>query len=291
MNYNDIYIVGIGASAGGFEALQKFLSKVILNKKICYVITQHLDSKRPTLLGELLSKYSGLVISEIKDEETIEGGKIYFCPPNKNLIVKDGKFLFDKTHDNILPKPSIDLFFDSLSKEKKEKAIAIILSGTGSDGTKGVIKISENNGIVLTEDEGAKYYSMPKSAIDTGKVLASLSPELLADGILNVIDDNKYFEKHFELEDSLEKIFDILREETSIDFSAYKEATVSRRVKKRMIDRKADGINEYIKMLLADEDEVIKLKNELLIIVTSFFRDEEAFKELKKQLEILIEKN
>lgn len=289
MNYNDIYIVGIGSSAGGFEALQKFLSKIILNENICYVILQHLDSKRPTLLGELLSKYSGLVINEIKENDEVKGGHIYYCPPNANLTIKDGLFLFDKMHQDSPTKPSIDLFFTSLAQEKKEKAVAIILSGTGSDGTKGIVEISKYGGIALAEDEGAKYYSMPKSAIDTGKVLASLPPELLADGIIDVIEDRDYFDKHFEIEDSIHKIFNILQEETSIDFSSYKQATIIRRIKKRILDRKADGINEYIKILLKDEEEVIRLKDELLIIVTSFFRDDEAFKELKNNLKELIE--
>ncbi len=290
MNYDDLYIVGIGASAGGFEALQRFLSKVETNNNLCYVITQHLDANRPTLLGELLSKYSGFKICAIEDGQLIEGNHIYYCPPNKNLIIKDKKFSFVELEKKTLPKPSINKFFSSLAEEKKDKAIGIVLSGTGSDGTEGIKDIANNGGITLTEDEGAKYFSMPKSAIDTGKVIASLPPELLAEGILNVIEDRKYFDKHFEIEDSLHKIFDILKEETSIDFSSYKTATVTRRIKKRIIEKKADGINEYIKILKEDSDEVLKLKDDLLIIVTSFFRDEDAFEELKKQLKELIQK-
>jgi len=290
LDYNNLYIVGIGASAGGFEALQRFLTKVEVNDNLCYVITQHLDANRPTLLGELLSKYSGFKICAIEDEQIIEGNHIYYCPPNKNLIIKNKRFLFVELEKKTLPKPSINKFFSSLAEEKKDKAIGIILSGTGSDGTEGIKDIANNGGIALTEDEGAKYFSMPKSAIDTGKVIASLPPELLAEGILNVIEDRKYFDKHFEIEDSLHKIFDILKEETSIDFSSYKIATVTRRIKKRIIEKKADGINEYIKILKEDADEVLKLKDDLLIIVTSFFRDEDAFEELKKQLKELIEK-
>lgn len=290
MKYEDLYIVGIGASAGGFEALQSFLSKVIISEKICYIITQHLDSQRPTLLGELLSKFSGFEIKPIEDGKSIEGNTIYFCPPNKNIEVKEGKFRFSSSDDKHFPKPSINKFFTSLAKEKKEKAIGIILSGTGSDGTKGIIDIADAGGITLTEDEAAKYYSMPKSAIDTGKVLASLPPEMLAEGLLNLIDDRKYFEKHFEIEDSLEKIISILKEETSIDFSSYKHATITRRIKKRIIEKKANGVNEYLRILQNDNEEVSKLKDELLIIVTSFFRDEEAFIELKKHLSSLIEK-
>ncbi|XPV70035.1 MAG: CheR family methyltransferase [Halarcobacter sp.] len=290
MNYKELYIVGIGASAGGFEALQKFLSKIQMDDNISYVITQHLDAKRPTLLGELLSKFSGFQISAIKDGQNIEGNHIYYCPENKNLEIKDGKFLFSNIENKHFPKPSINNFFESLAQEKKEKAIGIILSGTGTDGTEGIVAIANAGGITLTEDEGAKYYSMPKSSIDSGKVIASLPPEMLADGILNIIKDRKYFEKHFEIEDHIEKIFNILKEETSIDFSSYKHATVERRIKKRIIEKKADGVDEYIKILLSDDEEVSKLKDELLIVVTSFFRDEEAFLELKIHLTELIRK-
>jgi two-component system CheB/CheR fusion protein len=290
MNFKELFIVGIGASAGGFEALQKFLSKIKMDDRITYVITQHLDSKKPTLLGELLSKYSGIQISAINDGEEIKGNHIYYCPPNVNLIIKNKKFLLLEPENKPLPKPSIDIFFKSLAIEKKDKAIAIILSGTGSDGTEGIIEVENNGGITLTEDEGAKYFSMPKSAIDSGKVLASLPPELLAEGIINIIEDRKYFDKYFEIEDSLEKIFNILRDETSVDFSSYKQATVTRRIKKRIIERKSEGVNEYIKLLQTDKEEVSKLKDELLIVVTSFFRDEDAFIDLKKELTLLIEK-
>jgi len=290
MAYENLNIVGIGASAGGFEALQKFLSKIVMDKNICYVILQHLDSKRPTLLGELLSKDIGIEITAIENQEEIRGNHIYFCPPNKNVIIKDGKFLFVNVDKEHAPKPSINKFLKSLAEEKKEKAIGIILSGSGSDGSEGIIEIANHNGITLTEDEGAKYYSMPKAAIDTGKVIASLPPELLAEGILNITEDRKYFDKQFEIEESIEKIFEILRENTSIDFSSYKNATVTRRIKKRMLEVKADGINSYIDILLTNSDEINNLKDELLIIVTSFFRDFEAFEVLKKHLKSLIEK-
>lgn len=290
MAYENLNIVGIGASAGGFEALQKFLSKIVMDENICYVILQHLDSKRPTLLGELLSKDIGIEITAIENEEEIKGNHIYFCPPNKNVIVSNGKFLFVNIDNGHAPKPSINKFLKSLAEEKKEKAIGIILSGSGSDGSEGIAEIAKYNGITLTEDEGAKYYSMPKAAIDTGMVLASLPPELLAEGILNVTKDRKYFDKQFEIEESIEKIFEILRENTSIDFSSYKNATVTRRIKKRMLEVKADGINSYIDVLLTNSDEINNLKDELLIIVTSFFRDIEAFEVLRKHLKSLIEK-
>lgn len=291
MDYKDLHIVGIGASAGGFEALQKFLPKLPQhNDTISYIIAQHLDPKRPTLFGELLSKYSSFNVIPINDGEEIKGKHIYYCPPSKDVTIENGKFKLSEPESKSYPKPSINKFFSSLADEKKEKAVGIILSGTGSDGAKGMSAIAENGGITLTEDEGAKYYSMPKAAIDTNKVIASLPPELLAEGIEHIIADRKYFEKHFALQDSVQKIFDILNKETNVDFSSYKNATITRRIKKRMSERKASGVDDYLDILQEDKEEVEKLKDELLIIVTSFFRDQEAFLELKKYVERLLKK-
>ena len=290
MSYNDLYVVGIGASAGGFEALQKFLPRLPKNKNIAYIIAQHLDPKRPTLFGELLSKSSSFKVIPINDGEKIKANHIYFCPPNKDVTVTDGTFHLTVPSSKQFPKPSINKFFTSLAQEKKEKAMGIILSGTGSDGAIGISEIALHGGITLTEDEGAKYYSMPKAAIDTGKVIASLPPELLAEGIEYVLEDRHYFDKHFAIQDSIEKIFDILNTKTNIDFSSYKDATITRRIKKRMSEMRAQGVDDYLDMLLKNDAEVDKLKDELLIIVTSFFRDKEAFLELNTHLETLLTK-
>jgi len=286
--YEDLYVVGIGASAGGFEAFQKFLPKLSHTSNISYVITQHLDPKQPTLFGELLSKFSSLQIIQIKDGQKIEPDKIYYCPPNKDVVLQKGTFILTEPEVKSYPKPSVNKFLHSLALEKKDKAVGIILSGTGSDGAKGINSIAQYGGIALSEDEGAKYYSMPKAAIDTGKVLASLPPELLAEGIEHIIVDRKFFDKHFALQDSTAKIFEILNKKTDIDFSSYKEATITRRIKKRMNETKSRGVDGYLEILESDKEEVEKLKDELLIIVTSFFRDTEAFGALKKELYNLV---
>jgi len=288
-NYNDLVIVGIGASAGGFEAFQKFIPRLPQSRNISYIIAQHLDPKRPTLFGELLSKYSAFEIKAVNDGEQIAPNCIYYCPPSKDVTIEKGVFRLTDPESKSYPKPSINKFFESLASEKKEKSVGIILSGTGSDGAKGILAIAEHGGIALSEDEGAKYYSMPKAAIDTGKVIASLPPELLAEGIEHIINDRSYFEKHFALQDSTNKIFEILNKKTDIDFSSYKEATITRRIKKRMNETKSKGVDDYLQLLEDDNGEVERLKDELLIIVTSFFRDKEAFWELKKEFYSVIE--
>ncbi len=288
----NLYIVGLGASAGGFEALQKLIKNIKhSNDEIAYVITQHLDPKQPTLLGDLLSRHTDLDLEVIIDGMQPFPDVIYFCPPNKDLILKDGVFhLTEPKVKRISPKPSIDRFFESLAAEKKDKAIGIILSGTGSDGAKGISAIKLNGGIALAEDEGAKYFSMPKAAIDTGHVDAVLPPELLGEGIQYLIVDRHYFDKHFEVQDSIHRIFDLLNKKTDIDFSSYKESTIFRRITKRVNETHCDGVDDYIRLLQKDSGEVERLKDELLIIVTSLFRDRNAFLVLKKHLADLIQK-
>jgi len=284
----NIYIVGLGASAGGFEALQKFLERIEENGNILYVIVQHLDPNQPTLLGNLLGKYTKLPISMIEDGIIPLPNNIYFCPPNKDLTLKNNRFILTEPQEKAYPKPSINKFFESLAIEKKEKAIGVILSGTGSDGAKGIEFIHKFGGIALAEDEGAKYFSMPKAAIDTGMVDSVLPPELLCESIPLVIEDREYFIKQYEVKGSVYKIFDLLNKKIGIDFSSYKENTIFRRIKKRMGETKKIEIEDYIEFLKTEPDELEKLKNELLIIVTSFFRGEEAFLELEMNLEALI---
>lgn len=209
LEYNDLYIVGLGASAGGFEALQKFLRNIQSDERISYVITQHLDPNQPTMLATLLTRYTNLDLIVVEDGMQPKANTIYVCPQNKDLTIVNGYFHIETPqHVRISPKPSVNKFFESLAIEKKEKAIGVVLSGTGNDGAEGIIAIKENGGITLAEDEGAKYFSMPKAAIDTGKVDAVLPPELLSEGMKYIIVDRNYFDKHFEVQDSMGKIYE-----------------------------------------------------------------------------------
>lgn len=278
MELDDLYVVGIGASAGGFESLQKFFRNLTPTENIAYVITQHLDPNQPTLLGTLLEKYTTLKVIQITNEMPIESNNIYFCPPNYDLYIENNTFKIQKIDTKrITPKPSIDKFFSSLAIEKKQKAVAIVLSGSGSDGAQGIKEIKKYNGITICEDEGAKYFSMPKAAIDSGAVDVVLPPELIADGIPNVIKDRNYYEKNFRIQDSIDIIYSLLNKDTNIDFSSYKDNTIFRRITKRMNDLRLENVDDYIKVLKNDKEESQKLKEELLILVTSFFRDKDSF--------------
>lgn len=288
-SYEKLTIVGIGASAGGFEALQKFIQNIELSDRVTYVILQHLDPKQPTLLGTLLSRFSKIPITEISDGLEPQADNIYYCPPNSDLLIENGRFILIAPALKPYPKPSVNRFLKSLAQEKKEKAIGIILSGTGSDGAEGIIAIKQNGGIALAENENAKYFSMPKAAIDTHAVDAVLPSELLAQGIIYAIDDPKYFDRHFDLLDNIDKIFKLLNQKSDVDFSDYKENTIHRRLERRIIDTKSESVDDYIDLLQRSPAEILKLKKELLIIVTSLFRDKEAFKALEKELQNLLE--
>jgi two-component system CheB/CheR fusion protein len=243
--YGSLYIVGLGASAGGFEALLKFLQQLQKGHNIAYVIVQHLDPNQPTMLGNLLSKYTQLPIVEITQGIKPKRDTVYFCPPNKDLVISQGVFLLSDPKTKAYPKPSINKFFESLALEKKCQAIGVILSGTGSDGAEGIKAIHDQGGMTIAEDEGAKYFSMPKAAIDTGVVDTVLPPELIAKGMPHLINDKDYFLKQYEVKGSLNKIFELLNKKTGIDFSSYKDNTISRRIKKRMSETKSKDTDTY----------------------------------------------
>lgn len=286
--YKNLTLVGLGASAGGFEALLKFIQNIEPSDAITYIITQHLDPKQPTLLGSLLQKYSKIPIIQITNAMKPKGNTIYFCPPNFDLVIEHGQFLLMVPPIKPYPKPSVNRFLKSLALEKKEKAIGIILSGTGSDGAEGIVAIKQNGGIALAQNENAKYFSMPKAAIDTQAVDAVLPPELLAQGIISAIDDPSYFDRHFDVLDNIDKVFSLLNHKGEVDFSDYKEATIHRRLERRITETKSQSVDEYITLLQRSPAEIMNLKKELLIIVTSLFRDKEAFAALESHLEKML---
>ncbi len=287
-DYANLTIVGLGASAGGFEALQKFIQNIEPSNRIAYVIVQHLDPKQPTLLGTLLERFSKIPIVAVTDSLEPLANHIYYCPPNSDIVIENGYFKLVTPSLKPYPKPSVNRFLKSLALEKKEKAIGIILSGTGSDGAEGIVAIKQGGGIALAENEDAKYFSMPKAAIDTHAIDAVLPSELLAQGIPYAIDDPKYFDRHFDLLDNIDKVFRLLNQKSEVDFSDYKENTIHRRLERRIIDTKSESVNDYIDLLQRSPAEIMNLKKELLIIVTSLFRDKEAFGALSKELESLL---
>lgn len=277
-------VVGIGASAGGLEAIQEFFSHANPESNLSYVVVQHLSPDYKSLMDELLAKHTQLNIFKVKDGIEIQEKAIYLIPPGKNMTIFHNKlFLTNQDPKRGINLP-IDIFFRSLAKEKGKDAIAIILSGTGSDGTLGIRAIKESGGMVMVQDDkSAKFDGMPRSSIATGMVDFILSPGEMPESLINYIKhpyiskEKKLKDDLYESGDSLTKIIMLIREYSGIDFSYYKPNTIIRRIEKRVGVKQFEDLESYITYLETNSEELEILYNELLIGVTRFFRDKEAF--------------
>lgn len=285
------YIVAVGASAGGLEALQEFFKSVPLDTGIGFVVIQHLSPDYKSLMDELLARYTKLRIIKATDNILVEPNTIYLNPPRKNLSIFHGKLMLEDQGNRsgiILP---IDIFFRSLAKDLEKNAIGIILSGTGSDGTLGTRAIKEAGGMVMAQDEKtAKFDGMPRSSISTGLVDYILPPREMPDALLNYlkhpfIDQAKNNESVLTGDvDSLTRIMMILRDFCGIDFSYYKENTIIRRLERRLSINRFERLEDYLKLLSESDKEKDILYRELLIGVTRFFRAEAAFSVIRNQV-------
>ena len=275
--------VGIGASAGGLEAIQTFFQTMKPTSRLAFIVVQHLSPDYKSLMVELLSKKTTIPVFRAEDGMIVESNSIYLIPPKKNLKIFHGKLLLsDQDHSKGLNLP-IDLFLRSLAEDQGEKAAAVILSGTGSDGMRGVRAIKEQGGIVIVQDEkSAKFDGMPKSAISTGLADFILPPENMPDQLISYIKhpystkENRH-EKILEDEGGLVKILSLLRERFKVDFTFYKPSTVNRRIERRMSFNQIFDVKEYADFAFRNPSETATLYRELLIGVTNFFRDSEVF--------------
>jgi two-component system CheB/CheR fusion protein len=283
------HIVGIGASAGGLEAIETFFKSMPPNSDLAFVVIQHLSPDYKSLMVELLTKKTQMPVHRAEDGMEVLAGNIYLIPPRKNLTIFHGKLLLnDKVNNQGINLP-IDIFLRSLAEDQGEQAIAIILSGTGSDGTRGVRAIKEMGGMVMVQsEESAKFDGMPKAAAATGVADFILPPEAMPDQLLAYV-AHPYVSggKHADLllreTDGLTKLFAILREATKVDFTYYKPSTITRRIERRMSVNQVGDFEEYVSYLQNYPAEVITLYRDLLIGVTSFFRDPEAMSELEER--------
>ena len=282
-------IVGIGASAGGLEAFEQFLTNVPENSGMAFVIIQHLDPNQKGMLPELLRRTTKMKVFQAKDRMAVQPNCVYVIPPNKTLSILNGSLhLFEPIETRGLRLP-IDFFFRSLADDCRERAVGIILSGMGSDGSLGLPAIKEKNGIVIVQEPAdAKYDSMPRSAIE------AIHPDII--GPVNELPAKLLtFLRHIpiiksdldiEIKDnsSLEKIIILLRTFTGNDFSLYKKNTIYRRIERRMAVHKIDKIASYVNFLQQNPKEANILFKELMIGVTNFFRDSSAWEKLKESV-------
>jgi two-component system CheB/CheR fusion protein len=278
--------VGIGASAGGLEALEQFLANVPENSGIAYIVIQHLDPTQEGMLPELLQRISKMKVFQVKDRMAVKTNCVYVIPPNKSMsILKGVLYLLEPVEPRGLRLP-IDFFLHSLADDLQERSIGIILSGMGSDGSSGLCAIKEKNGIVMVQDPTtAKFDSMPRNAINSVLVdivaPANELPIRLLDFLQHIPAVKSNLEIEIEDKSALEKIIILLRTYTGNDFSLYKKNTLYRRIERRMGIHKIDKISSYVHFLQKNPEELDILFKELLIGVTNFFRDAIVWEKLK----------
>jgi two-component system, chemotaxis family, CheB/CheR fusion protein len=282
-------VVGIGASAGGFEAIAQLLEELPANTGMAFVFVQHLDPTHKSGLTTLLSRLTHVVVTEIRHRTLIEPNHIYVIPPNTVLSVKSGVLELSprKKIDHHLP---IDVFFQSLARDRGNRAVGVILSGNGHDGAAGLKEIKAGGGITFAQEvSSCKFPGMPESAIATGCVDYILPPAEIArelERISNhgVLKDHERLETSPDAESDLARILGLLRACVGVDFSCYKPTTLRRRINRRMVLKRIESLGDYLKFLQKNRAEIELLFQDILINVTGFFRDREAFVALKKKI-------
>lgn len=275
--------VGIGVSAGGLIALKELLPLLPTQDNITYFIAQHLDQNSKSHLAQILSSYTELRVHTIKENHSFKPNSINIIPPGYNLFCKEDTLILKKiSPTEHLPTPSADKLFTALAECKKEDSIAIILTGTGHDGSKGIKQIKRYGGTTIAQTTiEALYQDMPQNAIDTGFIDYVLPVKQIAYE-LTLIANNTI--------QPLSKIIKLLREKEHFSTEKYKDETISRRLERRMVLTETKTMDEYLEYLNTHDDELHILRQSLLIGVTEFFRDPKAFESLKEELLIYLEK-
>lgn len=282
-------IIGIGASAGGLEAMEYFFRNVPEKSGLGYVVIQHLDPTQKGMLPELLQRITGMKVVQVKDRMPVKPNFVYVIPPNKSMsILKGVLHLFEPVESRGLRLP-IDFFLRSLAEDRHEQSIGLILSGMGSDGCVGLRAIKEKNGIVMVQDPGtAKYDSMPRNAIESVVADIVAPADMLPGKLMEFLKSLPLIpvDRDIEIKDlsALEKIIILLRTHTGNDFSLYKKNTVYRRIERRMGVHKIDKIGYYVHFLQENPKEINILFKELMIGVTNFFRDPKVWEVLKAKV-------
>jgi two-component system, chemotaxis family, CheB/CheR fusion protein len=290
-------VVGIGASAGGLEAIEGFFANTPSDVRIAFVIIQHLAPEHKSIMGSLLKKYTNLKVMEVRNGTKVEPGCVYLNPPNRDVSIMDGKLHLSEPTQMRGVRLPIDYFFRSLAESEGDKSICIVLSGTGTDGTLGLKAVKGAGGMAMAQEETqAKYNNMPRSAIDTGLVDYILPVERMAGELMKYVEHpyigglKKVPTAREKFENYLQKIFMLIRSTTGHDFSQYKVNTIRRRIERRMAVHQIDEMSEYVAYLQKDSSEVRTLFKDLLITVTNFFRDAKAFKALNEEVVLPIVK-
>jgi len=287
-------VVGIGASAGGLTALETFFSEMSHKEafKMAFVVIQHLSPTHDSILTEIINRFTSMKVFEVVSGITIEQNCVYIIPPNNNMALLEGKLIltkFDSEQNNRNP---IDFFFNSLAENLGKNAAGIIFSGTGRDGSEGIKSISNNGGLVLVQTpDTSEFDGMPLGAISTGYVDFVLPIIEMPAKLINHFKNrsSNYTEdftrnKPIKFEKTVADILELLKLKTGNDFSQYKSSTIERRIERRQISLHLETLDDYLIWLKKTPDEVETLFQDILIGLTRFFRDEEAFTALKEKV-------
>ena len=296
---NEFPVVGVGASAGGLAAFKKLIEAIPENSGMAYVLVQHLDPKHESMLAELLQKVTTIPVREITDDIKVAPNNIYIIPSNKMLLANDGVLILSprpeaKSNERNLP---IDLFFSSLAAVHQSHALGVVLTGTGDDGTAGLKAIKDNGGITFAQDQAsAEWKDMPRNAVAAGVVDFILPPEEIPEKIIGMVANLDKNWKNKETvttsdEDVYGQILSLLRTLKGLDFTYYKQTTIRRRILRRMVIQNNQKPLDYLAYLKENPKEQDVLYQDLLIPVTSFFRDSDIFDRLCESVLPSIMKN
>ena len=296
----DVTVVAIGASAGGIEALTDLMRYLPADTGLAFVLVQHLDPKHHSILTELLSRKTAMPVVEVVDGMIVERNHVYVIPPNAAMFLSGHTLHLGPRGETRGMHMPVDQFMRSLAEQKGSRAVGVILSGTGSDGTLGLAEIQANGGVTFAQDEAsAKYDGMPRSAVTAGWVDYVLPPKGIAKELARVA-AHPYVahssapeapEVPVAQSKGLSAIFQILRKATGVDFTHYRQTTILRRVERRMVVHKLDAIDEYLRYVEKNPAEVKALYQDMLISVTSFFRNPRMFDALKANIFPAIQQN
>ena len=283
-------IVGLGASAGGLEALDLFLKHVPANSGLAFVVVQHLEPTHKALLTEILQRATPMPVVEVTGDVTVEPNHVYVIAPGTDLSILRGVLHALPPAEATKVRLPIDYFFRALAADGGDRAVGVILSGMGEDGTLGIRAIRENGGGTFAQDPAsAKFDSMPRAAIDSGSIDGVYPPEELAGRIAEYVEHLRPFvpngaELGIKDRRAIEKVFLLLRAQTGHDFSLYKQTTIHRRMQRRMGLHRIDSLDDYVRYLRENAQEADLLFKELLIGVTAFFRDPNVWLQLRDEM-------
>lgn len=281
------HIVAIGASAGGLEAIHEFFDNTPEGKNTSYVIIQHLSPDYKSLLVELVSRHTQMKVYEAEDNTNVERNCIYVIPNNKLITIKGEKLFLENKGSLKAPNNAIDIFLYSLAREFRDNAIAVILSGTGTDGTRGIEEVKKQGGIVIVQDPStAKFDGMPNSAIQSGNVDFVLAPAEMHEEITHYTEGripDAQLEKVID-DEMLQRIFSLIQKAAGFDFNYYKTPTIIRRIQRRILRGGFKDVRAYLRFLEESPDESKQLGRDFLIGVTKFFRDTAAFDYLERHI-------